>query len=180
LLAYVFSHRPADGVDVSAYENSLRRFHLELASATLDGFITSNSFAVGAGYSDWYLLESSAAMDVLNAAAVSGPRAPAHDAAARMATDGVGKLLSLESGTPWFEAGLEVRFGKPVGTSYADFHTRLKPWLDEPGVSLWRRMMVLGPPPEFCLLTPKGVELPAEMQPEVLRRTPIELRPLEG
>jgi len=32
---------------------------------------------------------------------------------------------------------------------------------------------VLGPPPEFCLLSPTEVQLPAEMHPEVLRRKPI-------
>ncbi|HEY2598014.1 MAG TPA: hypothetical protein VGJ79_06000 [Candidatus Dormibacteraeota bacterium] len=173
MLAYVFSHRPADGVDVSAYEDSLRRFHLVLASAELDGFIASSTFAVGAGYSDWYLLENSAAMDELNAAAVSGPRAVTHDAVARMATDGVGKLLSLASGAPWFEAGFEVRFGKPARMPYAGFYSELKPWVEEPGVSLWRRMMVLGPPPEFCLITPSRVELPADMHPDVLSRKPI-------
>jgi hypothetical protein len=151
----------------------MRRFHLELASATLDGFIASHTFSVGAGYSDWYLLENSSAMDVLNAAAVSGSRAPAHDAAARVAVDGVGKLLSLASGTPWFEAGFEVRFGKPAGMPYAAFYASHESRLEEPGVSLWRRMMVLGPPPEFCLISPKRVELPADMHPEVLPRKPI-------
>jgi hypothetical protein len=173
VLAYVFSHRPADAAHVSAYEDSLKQFHEQLAIASIDGFIASATFAVGAGYSDWYLLESSSAMDALNAAAVSGPRAAAHDSAARMASDGVGKLLSLAVGSPSFAAGFEVRFGKPMGMPYADFYARMKPWVEEPGVSLWRRMMVLGPAPEFCLLTPENVELPAEMHPEALRRTPI-------
>jgi len=34
-------------------------------------------------------------------------------------------------------------------------------------------MMVLGPPPEFTLITPSELELPADMHPEVLRREPI-------
>src|SRR5437879_9398499 len=55
VLAYVFSHRPADGVDVGAYEDALRQFHRELASASLNGFVESATFAVGGGYSDWYL-----------------------------------------------------------------------------------------------------------------------------
>ena len=173
MLAYVFSHRPAGGVDVTAYEDSLRRFHAELARASLSGFIESATFATGSGYSDWYLLESTAAMEVLNAAAVSGARAPAHDSAARMATDGAGKLLSLASGSPSMAAGFEVRFGKPAGMPYAAFYARLKSLVEEPGVSLWRRMMVLGPPPEFCLLTPSRVELPEDMSPGVLGRTPI-------
>ena len=173
MLAYVFSHRPAAGVDLAAYEDSLRRFQAELAKAALSGFVDSATFAIGAGYSDWYLLENTAAMDVLNAAAVSGGRASAHDSAARMAADGVGKLLSLAAGKASMDSGFEVRFGKPAGMPYAVFYGRLKSWVDEPGVSLWRRMMVLGPPPEFCLITPSEIELPAEMRPEVLRRKRI-------
>jgi hypothetical protein len=173
LLAYVFSHRPAGGVDVPAYEASLRRFHSELASASLSGFIQSATFAIGGGYSDWYLLESTAAMDVLNTAAVTGARAPAHDSAARMAADGAGKLLSLAAGKPSMDDGFEVRFGKPVGMPYRDLYARLESWSEAPGVSLWRRMMVLGPPPEFALVTPSEVDLPADMHPEVLRRKRI-------
>jgi hypothetical protein len=170
LLAYVFSHRPADGVDVAAYEASLRRFHAELAKAALMGFIESATFAIGGGYSDWYLLENTAAMEVLNAAAVSGSRAPAHDSAARMAVDGTGKLLSLAAGRPSMDEGFEVRFGKPAGMQYKDLYARLEPWTNEPGVSLWRRMMVLGPSPEFCLISSSRVELPADMHPEALDR----------
>jgi hypothetical protein len=173
LLAYLFSHRPAGGVEVGAYEDSLRRFHTELTNASLSGFIDSATFAMGAGYTDWYLLENSSAMEVLNAAAVSGARAALHDSVAGMAADGVGKLLSLASGRPSMEAGFEVRFGKPAGMPYADLYARLKSWTEVPGVSLWRRMMVLGPPPEFCLITPSEVELSLAMHPEVLRRTRI-------
>jgi hypothetical protein len=34
-------------------------------------------------------------------------------------------------------------------------------------------MMVLGPAPEFCLVAPAELQLPAEMRPEALRREPI-------
>jgi hypothetical protein len=173
LLAYVFSHRPAHGVDISAYEDSLRRFHKALAETSSSGFIVSTTFRIGGAYSDWYLLESSAALDVLNAAAVSGSRAAPHDSAARMAADGVGKLLSLAAGEYSPSAGFEVRFAKPAGMTYADLYARLQGWTGRPGVSLWRRMMVLGPAPEFCMVTASEVELPAEMHPEVLRRAPI-------
>jgi hypothetical protein len=173
LVAYVFSHQPADGVDVVAYEGALRRFHAELAKASLSGFIDSATFATGPGYSDWYLLENTAAMDVLNAAAVSGARISAHDSAARMSADGAGKLLSLAAGKASIAGGFEVRFGKPAGMPYQDLYARLEAWTTAPEVSLWRRMMVLGPAPEFCLITPSMVDLPAEMHPEVLERNPI-------
>src|SRR3984893_17894915 len=172
LLAYVFSHRHSGGVESAAYEDSLRRFHEALASAAPSGFIKSTSFRIGGEFSDWYLVESSAALDVLNAAAVSGARAAVHDAAARMAAGGAGKLLSLAAGQPSMESGFEIRFAKPDGMADVDLYARLQTWTGAPGVSLWRRMMVLGPPPEFCLVAPSEVELPADMHPAMLAREP--------
>jgi hypothetical protein len=173
LLAYVFSHRPAGSVDVADYEAALQRFHAALAAAQPLGFISSSTFGVGDGYSDWYLVESSAALDPLNEAAVSGARTPVHNAAARMAVDGVGKLLSLAGGEPTAGPGFEIRFSKPKGMAYADMYERMQPIASRPGSSLWRRMMVLGPPPEFCLVSSSETELPSEFRPEVLRREPI-------
>ena len=173
MLAYVFSHRPAGDVDVAVYESALKRFHAALASAPPSGFVRSSTFKVGDRYSDWYLVDGSAALDALSAAAVSGVRTPAHDAAARMALDGVGKLYSLISGEPAAGSGFEIQFSKPAGVGYADHYERLRPYSGKPGVTLWRRMMVLGPPPEFCLIAPSEVELPHEYRPEVLRREPI-------
>jgi hypothetical protein len=173
LLAYVFSHRPASGVDIQTYEDSLRQFHSALADAAPSGFISSSTFKTGDAFSDWYMVGSSAALDVINAAAVSGARAPVHDTAARMAADGVGKLLKLHAGEYFAGRGFEVRFAKPPGMGYVDLYARLQMWSGLPEVSLWRRMMVLGPPPEFTIITPSKLELPAEMHPEVLRREPI-------
>ena len=173
MLAYVFSHRAAGGVETEAYEDSLRLFHKALATAALSGFIASTTFRIRGDYSDWYLLESSAAMDVLNGAAVSGDRAGPHDAVAGMAADGVGKLFNLAAGEHSLEVGFEVRFSKPAGMKYSELYARLQPFTASPGVGLWRRMMVLGPAPEFCLVAPSEVALPAEMRPEVFRREPI-------
>jgi hypothetical protein len=173
LLAYVFSHRPAAGVDVADYEAILKQFHAALADAPPRGFLSSSTFSVGDRYSDWYLLDSSAALDVLNEAAVSGARTQAHNAAAGMAVDGSGKLYSLAGGEPGSTTGFEIRFSKPPGMSYADLYERMQPFSGREGASLWRRMMVLGPPPEFCLVAQAEIELPREFRPEVLRREPI-------
>ena len=173
MLAYVFSHRPAAGVDVDDYEAALRRFHTTLASAPPSGFLGSTTYRVGERYSDWYLVDSSAALDPLNQAAVSGARMAAHDSAARMAADGVGKLYGLAGGETPGGAGFEIHFSKPAGMPYADLYERMQPFTGRPKTSLWRRMMVLGPPPEFCLVAPSEVELPREFRPEVLRRDPI-------
>jgi hypothetical protein len=173
LLAYVFSHRPGDGVDISRYEESLREFHATLELAAPSGFISSNTFRTGGGFSDWYIVESSAALDILNATAVSGARTAVHDAAARMAAGGVGKLFNLHAGEYFSGDGFEVRFAKPAGTTYVDLYAGLQAWTRVPEVSLWRRMMVLGPPPEFSLITPSELTLPDDLGAEVLRREPI-------
>jgi len=154
---------------VAAYEEGLRRFHESLAQARPAGFISSATYRTGGGYSDWYLVENSAALDPLNEAAVAGRIRPVHDAVAHVATDFAGKLYMLVAGQPEGQA-FETRFSKPAGTSYRDLYGRLEPWTMLDGVSLWRRMMVLGPPPEFCLLSPTELDLPAEMKPEVLSR----------
>ena len=173
MLAYVFAHRPGENVDSKTYERALVRFHDALAKEPPNGFVGSSSYRVAGGYSDWYLVDSSAALDGLNAAAVSAARAPVHDMVAAMAVDGVGKLLTLVSGEQPWGPGYEVRFAKPAGMSYPDLYRRLETWTGERGVSLWRRMMVLGPPPEFCVVAPQMLEMPAEMRPEVLLREPV-------
>ena len=170
MLAYVFFHRPAPGVETPAYEAALRKFHASLAGAPPSGFIGSATYRVGGGYGDWYLVESSAALDALNEGAVKGERSPHHDAVAHMSTNGAGKLLTLISGHPRTEPGFEIRFSKPAGMSYRDLYERLKPWTDRGEVTLWRRMMVLGPPPEFCLTAPSDQTLPEVMSPESLTR----------
>ena len=170
MLAYVFFHRPASGVETRAYEAALRRFHSSLAGAPPPGFIGSTTYRVGGGYSDWYLVESSAALDSLNEAAVNSARVADHDAVAHISADGAGKLLALISGEARTEPGFEIRFSKPAGMSYPEFYERLKPWTDRAEVTLWRRMMVLGPPPEFCLTAPSEQMLPAAMSPESLAR----------
>lgn len=173
MLAYVFSHRPAPGVCKAAYEEMLRRFHSSLADGRPHGFVRSLSYRIGNGYSDWYLVESSAALDALNEAAVTGARAARHDDVARIAVDGVGKLLSLAAGEPDLDARFEVRFAKPAGMAYQPLYGLLERWTTLRGVSLWRRMMVLGPPPEFCLVSPSTIDLPAEMRPEIVERQPL-------
>jgi hypothetical protein len=173
VLAYVFSHRPAHGADVTTYEEALREFHRQLAAARLRGFVSSLTFRVGDGYSDWYLVEDSSVLDGLNEVAVTGARAPSHESIARMATDGVGKLLSLVAGEHGPAGGCEARFGKPEGMTYAELYAALRPVTSGRGAGLWRRMMVLGPAPEFAITSLAPVKLPAPFHAETLTRSPI-------
>ena len=168
MLAYVFSHRAAAGADIAVYEDLMRRFHGALAGSPPPGFVRSVTFRAAGGYVDWYLIEGSAALDALNQAAISGRRSRPHDAVAQMAAEGSGKLMTLTLGPPDLQAGFEVRFSKPKGVSYAGLDSLLEPSTRQAGVSVWKRMMVLGPPPEFSLLTPMHLELPAETSPQLL------------
>ena len=173
MLAYVFFHRAGSGVEVPSYELALQRFHVALAEDSPPGFISSTTYRIGNDYADWYLVENSAALDRLNEAAVKGARSSPHDAVAHMSADGAGKLLMLRSGSARTEPGYEIRFSKPAGMGYPELYDSLKPWTDRAEVSMWRRMMVLGPSPEFCLVATSEQHLPAEMRPEILRREPI-------
>jgi hypothetical protein len=170
VLAYLFFHRPGAGADVAEYEDALHRFHAALAAARIPGFEGSRTYRVGDRYCDWYLVQTSASLDALNDAAVSGARSSSHDAAARVAVDGQGKLLRLAGGVHDAASPVEVGFSKPRGMSYTDLYRRLEEWTSRPGFSVWRRMMVLGPAPEFVMLAPADPGLPAEMSPESFRR----------
>jgi len=170
VLAYVFSHRPHSGADLAEYEALLRRFHAALAASPPAGFVRSATYRSAGTYSDWYVVEDSAALDALNQAAVSGRRSESHDKVAQMAAEGTGKLMTLRSGSADIGAAFEIRFSKPTGVAYRDLERVLLPWTARAGVSVWMRMMVLGPPPEFTMLSPSAVELPASMSAEVLAR----------
>ena len=173
MLAYVFFHRAGSGVEIPTYEAALRRFHTSLASEPPPGFISSTTYRIGSGYAEWYLIDNSVALDPLNEAAVKGSRSGPHDAVAHMSADGAGKLFMLKSGIARTEPGFEIRFSKPSGMGYQELYEQLKTWTDREEVTLWRRMMVLGPAPEFCLVASSEQHLPEEMRPEVLRREPI-------
>lgn len=173
MIAYLFCHHLADGEDSVEYEAGLRHFHAALRDAGVAGFLGSRTVNTGDGYCDWYLVETSAVLDYLNDAAVSGGRAPLHNAVARYAVNFTGKLMKLAAGRYDPEAMREIRFSKPQGMSYADLYRQLEPWTVRPDTSLWRRMLVLGPPPEFSLLARAPEALPPQMDPVELKLEPV-------
>lgn len=170
-LAYVFWHWPAAGTDRTAYEQSLAEFHRRLADAKPAGFLRSAAFRLrgapwlateGEAFEDWYLLENSAGLDVINEAAVNAQVKDSHDRAARTAAGGTAGLYRLRQGSDAIEAATAACWlAKPTGVSYADFYTTLRPLTGQTGTGLWGRQMVLGPTPEFCLRSPAAVQLPA-------------------
>ena len=162
MLAYVFWHWPAPGVERGAYKARLVAFHRALRSAPPTGFRGSRVLAVeGApwapgtpAYEDWYFLDDFAALGALNEAAVTAARQAPHDAVARVAGGGAGgvyrRLAQGDGSAPHSARWLS----KPEGEGYASFLARLPPG------EAWQRQLVLGPAPEFCLFgaAPDGVE----------------------
>jgi hypothetical protein len=141
----------------------------------------------GAGYEDWYLVEDYAALGVLNEAAVGRGHRGAHDELARRFGSGAGGLYGLIEGD-WPEIGrspgagvpgeasVVVWVARPPGSARRELGELLGDGMDPLRSSLWRRQLVFGPAPEFCLLAPEppaGVaptRLPADWTATVLVR----------
>ncbi len=159
------------------------KFHSSLASSKPDGFQYSVVFRIkgvpwigeeAEAYEDWYVVEGSCALDVLNDAAISHSRKEPHDRVAQRAAGGAGGLYRFRTGQVNLrQSQFAAWLSKPTGTSYEMFYDSLSPWTTQPGVGLWGRQMVLGPTPEFCLLSPKEIDLPETFNFLTLRLEPI-------
>jgi hypothetical protein len=189
VLAYLFWHRPLESSDVATYERAQVGFHRSLHRTPPVGLCGSAAFRVARlpwvppdaarsgsedrGYEDWYLVEDYAALGVLNGAAVGRGHRTAHDEAARGLGEGAGGLYALVEGErseigPC--AGLEsigaarnaVWVARPPGSKHGILGELLGDGMDRRHASLWRRQLVLGPAPEYCLL---ASEIPAGVAP---------------
>lgn len=166
MLAYVFWHVPRDGAAAHEYESLHREFHAALLRSNVNGLVRVRVNRLAAipwlggrpGYEDWHLLEGSAALDVLNHAAISGMRQLPHDRIAALAADGIAGLYGVRMGRP-IEPRIAYWMSKPAGLGYADFEASLAPLVAD-GCCLWGRRMTLGPTPEFCLHAPAARDLP--------------------
>jgi hypothetical protein len=182
LLAYAFWHWKQPGVADAEYEDRQRAFHAALGAAPPEGFVSSSSYAItgapwafagGAAYEDWYLVRDSAALDALNAGAVSASRLVPHDAAASVAAGGIAGLYRNRIGNPPHAPVIAHWFSKPSGMSYPALDALVGPTVEARGGTLWCRQMTLGPTPEFCLQLPDHAAWPSEAfnpQPIPLRR----------
>jgi hypothetical protein len=179
-LAYVFWHAPASAVDVEAYEADLLAFHASLAADRPAGFVRSETSGLGRAswldaedsYEDWYLVSDWAAVGELNHAAVAAAHLASHDRVAHQAGSGAGAIYGLHAGSE--NAGSRVRtwFAKPEGWSYGRLYDALGATLDD-GASLWRRQLVLGPAPEFCLRSGTPQQLPDGIDGERISYRPL-------
>lgn len=159
MLAYLFWHRPAARADRAGYEQRLAAFHDRLREQPPSGFLGSAAFRVdvpwlGDGYEDWYLVSGWAALGEMNAVAVDSAHRGDHDAVAREAGVGTGGVYALRAGDlPLTEAGAAAWSAKPEGARYGEYERSLTDGRNAADFALWQRQMVLGPAPEFCLLT---------------------------
>lgn len=182
MLAYVFWHWPFPQLDRQSYEKNLIAFHEILKATGPAGFHFSATFRlpnapwtghVGETYEDWYVVENSAALDILNDAAISGVRKVPHDASARGAMGGIAGLYRLRFGEPKLMLAHEACwFAKPAGMSYEEFNRLVQPEVESAGSALWGRQMTLGPTSEFCWHSTGASALPD--LPEV-NKIPLDL-----
>lgn len=183
MLAYVFWHWPNPDVQTAEYEAWQRDFHAALASSGSAGFLRSAVFGVegqapwlgGApAYADWYLVEDSKALDPLNVAAVSGVCQEPHAKLAQAMAAGAGSLFTLRGDPPVDVTSVRrlTFLTKPREVPYADFYPAVS--VAPPETTLWRRTMVLGPTPEFALLSADAPGQPlAQFKPLHLSLRPI-------
>lgn len=171
MLAYVFWHWPQTGVDIANYVAHLIAFHRTLAANKPDCFQGSRVFRIhgaswldtkGDAFEDWYLLNDSAALDVINHAAVTGPCEEPHNLVAREAAGGTAGLYRLRLGEV-ADARYAIWISKPEGLSYADFYSLLEPVVIEHDAALWGRQMTLGPTTEFVIHSLNPIQLPASL-----------------
>ena len=167
MLAYVFWHIRREHVAAPEYETAHAAFHDSLWATPVPGLRGLRIHRLAeipwskpgqGGYEDWHLLENSAALDVLNEAAVTRARLLVHDRIAAMAAAGTAGLFGLRTGIP-IEPAVAYWMPKPNGMKYAEFDESLKPFIAR-GCCLWGRRMTLGPTPEFCLHAPSAMNLP--------------------
>ena len=167
MLAYVLWHVPRPGISVEAYESAHHAFHDALWQAPIPALRGLRVHQVArvpwlapepAGYEDWHLVDSSAALDELNEQAITRARQLPHDRVAAMAASGTAGLYALRSGA-LIEPTHAYWLSKPAGMSYATFDASMKQSVDR-GACLWGRHMTLGPTPEFCLQATGECTLP--------------------
>ncbi len=191
MLAYIFWHSPARDVDSAAYEQGLERFHRSLAHRPPSGLRGSAVFRTEAppwtmdggdgtpsrpAYEDWYLLDSWSAIGVLEEAALAQGHASAHAAIARLARPGAGAIYRLGEGSADLaDASMAVWIAPGEEHSSPTVADLLGDGMDGATAGLWRRCLVLGPAPEYCVLGDRPVAgVAASRLPAGWRATSLE------
>ncbi|HLI10036.1 MAG TPA: hypothetical protein VKY65_00425 [Alphaproteobacteria bacterium] len=165
MLAYLFWHRAKGDADKDTYEAVLRRFHEALNEHAYPGFLGSATYRISAvpwlgdqgGYEDWYYLQGSWALDLINAEAPYGRMERPHNDIAALMDIGHGGLYALVRGesTCQTERSTIRWLSRPRGSVWRPLIEYIHNGAHPP-LACWRRQMVLGPAPEFALITRAG------------------------
>ncbi len=110
-------------------------------------------------------------LDPLNDAAASGELQGPHAAVAGNAGAMAAGLYRLRLGDVRVRDAVSATwFSKPPKMGYDALYASTDSLVRRPGTSLWRRQMVLGPTPEFCLSGPAPIELDPGLRPIAVER----------
>ena len=187
MLAYLFWHWREAQIEARIYQEHLIRFHETLSAHKPHGFLSSRVLVLEQApwigrsektYEDWYIVENSGALDLLNEGAVSGFRKKPHHQVAQRADGGIGGLYRLQAGdVNSIAPHVTCWFAKPSGMTYETLYETLEPTMQHMGGSLWQRHMVLSPAPEFCYQSPHDFQLPDVISSLSVSVTPLWVEP---
>ncbi|AAY81139.1 hypothetical protein [Sulfolobus acidocaldarius] len=176
MLAYIFWHEKGEEFEEDEYNKALLEFHTYYnREVRIEGYLGSMVVKVykvpwsnNDAYEDWYFIESSKSLDLLNDSITSNKETKEiHDKIARMARNGKGGLYKLINGDPLSPSFPHaVWISKPVGVSYDVFYTEIK---DIQG-NLWRKQLAMAPMSEFCIFSKKEIRVDEKFSPIVQKR----------
>jgi len=167
MLAYLFWHAASNTSATDEYEKKILRFGEALAKAKIPGVLGCASYAIGRttwlgepGYEAWVWLEGSWALEGLNERAVSGAMDQPHHAVSQTTKHGgSGALYYLVDGKHAIPGHSKILWlSRPRGIVWRDVMPGIVKSASAE-VTVWRRLMVLGPATEFAVIGPADLTL---------------------
>jgi hypothetical protein len=199
ILKFVLWTWPSATASAAEFRDSRVKFHRVMAQHKVDGFLGSAMFSIDTApwsgaflfenspwatghrtvYEEWYLFHGSAALDAVNERVHEGPYKESHGKFLRHDLGGecAGLYYARKGDVGQALAGVQkpghtLWFNKASGT-YDALLEQLAPTLASSECALWRRLLVLGPTPEFHIDVDAPTTLPEELRPYRVRRTRV-------
>jgi len=167
MLAYLFWHAASNASAAEEYEKKVLGFGRALADAKVPGVLGCASYSIGRtswlgepGYEDWVWVEGSSVLETLNERAVSGAMERPHHAVAQATRHGgSGGLYYLVGGRHAVPGHSRIFWlSRPRGIAWRDVMPGIVKSASAE-VTVWRRLMVLGPAAEFAVIGPANLRL---------------------